>query len=107
MRSPARTVAGRVNATTRASAGPASGARLFTYLGGTQVDAGNTVASAPTPDRPDLDAQPLLGAGERQGMYQVIVRKPGHADWVRGILVTGDRCHVKTVELTALLRPQG
>lgn len=58
------------------------------------------------PGRPDLDAQPLVSAGERPGTYTVTVRKPGFVDWVRsGVVVTADECHVHTVELTARLRP--
>lgn len=56
--------------------------------------------------RPDLDALPLVSAGERPGTYTVTVRKAGFRDWQRtGVLVTADECHVHPVELTARLQP--
>src|SRR5918993_476422 len=82
----------------------ASGARLLTYLQSTPVDTGTSFGTAYPPGRPDLDSMPLVGAGERPGTYRVIVRKPGYIDWVRtGVRVTSDECHVRQVELTALL----
>ena len=57
-------------------------------------------------DRPDLDALPLVSAGERPGTYTVRVRKSGFRDWQRtGVVVTADECHVHPVELTARLQP--
>jgi hypothetical protein len=57
------------------------------------------------PNRPDLDAQLLRGAGERPGTYTATVRKAGFVDWVRsGIVVTADDCHVRPVALTARLQ---
>ena len=58
------------------------------------------------PNRPDLDAQELVSAGERPGTYTVTVRKGGFRDWQRtGVVVTADECHVHPVELTARLQP--
>ena len=58
------------------------------------------------PNRPDLDAQELVSAGERPGTYTVTVRKAGFRDWQRtGVVVTADECHVHPVELTARLQP--
>lgn len=58
------------------------------------------------PNRPDLDVQPLVSAGERPGTYTVTVRKGGFRDWQRtGVVVTADECHVHPVELTARLQP--
>lgn len=58
------------------------------------------------PDRPDLDVQPLVSAGERPGTYTVTVRKGGFHDWQRtSVVVTADECHVHPVELTARLQP--
>jgi len=55
-------------------------------------------------NRPDLDALPLFGAGERAGVYTITVRKPGFADWGQaGVRVTKDECHVNTRVLTAQL----
>ncbi len=57
-------------------------------------------------NRPDLDAQPLVSAGERPGTYTVTVRKAGFRDWQRsGVVVTADECHVHPVDLTARLQP--
>jgi len=48
----------------------------------------------------------LSTAGERAGVYSVVVRSPGYRDWTRsGIRVTGDQCHVRPVNLTAELLP--
>lgn len=56
------------------------------------------------PNRPDLDDQPLVGAGEREGTYMVTVRKAGFLDWERtNVVVTADECHVRPVALTARL----
>ena len=77
----------------------ASGAQLIAQDG-----AYADTASYP-PNRPDLDAQPLVSAGERPGAYTVRVSKPGFLDWVRGgIIVTADECHVRPVALTARLQ---
>lgn len=77
----------------------ASGAQLIAQEG-----AYADTASYP-PNRPDLDARPLVSAGERPGTYTVRVSKPGFLDWVRGgIIVTADECHVRPVALTARLQ---
>jgi hypothetical protein len=56
--------------------------------------------------RPDLDAYPLVSAGERAGTYQVTVTKPGYAPWMRSnVTVTSNACHVNRTELTARLQP--
>ena len=56
------------------------------------------------PNRPDLENQPLVGAGEREGTYTVTVRKDGFLDWERtNVVVTADECHVRPVALTAPL----
>jgi hypothetical protein len=45
-------------------------------------------------------------AAERAGTYAVTVQHPGYALWQRaGVRVTHDGCHVRTVQLTALLQP--
>lgn len=76
----------------------ASGAML-TIRDGAYAD-----SSAMPANRPDLDALPLWGAGERAGLYAITVRKPGFADWKKaGVRVTRDECHVNTRELTAQL----
>jgi hypothetical protein len=82
------------------SAGVASGASLV-------VREGSYKDSVATPDsRPDLDDSPLFAAGERAGTYQVTVLKPGYAAWLKSnVRVTSNRCHVNTVNLTALLQP--
>jgi hypothetical protein len=55
--------------------------------------------------RPDLDAFPLLSAGERAGTYQITVSRLGYAPWSRSdIRITGNECHVNPVSLTALLQ---
>ena len=46
-------------------------------------------------------------AFERAGTYTVRVERAGYRPWERaGVVVTGTQCHVLTVVLTALLRPQ-
>ena len=82
------------------SAGVASGASLV-------VREGSYKDSVAAPDsRPDLDDSPLFAAGERAGTYQVTVLKPGYAAWLQSnVRVTSNRCHVNTVNLTALLQP--
>lgn len=58
------------------------------------------------PNRPDLDARPLVSAGERPGTYAVTVRKSGFRDWQRsGVVVRADECHVHPAQLTARLQP--
>jgi hypothetical protein len=48
----------------------------------------------------------LLGAGERAGNYEVIVRHPRYMEWrVDSIRVTEDECYVRPVLLTARLQP--
>jgi hypothetical protein len=55
-------------------------------------------------NRADLDSLPLLGAGERAGVYLVTVRKAGYVDWVRrDVRVSANECHVISVTLTARL----
>lgn len=80
--------------------GASSGATLVT------VDQNGSVDSlvAP-PNRPDLDAVPLMGAGEHAGTFVVTVRKTGYRDWVRsGVRVASDGCHVRLTTLTALVQ---
>jgi hypothetical protein len=56
--------------------------------------------------RPELNAFPLLTAGERAGTYQVSVSKPGYLPWSRSnVRITGNECHVNPVSVTALLQP--
>ena len=44
-------------------------------------------------------------ARERAGRYTVRVEQPGYQPWERtGVRVTRDECHVRTVELIALLQ---
>ncbi|MEM1042010.1 MAG: carboxypeptidase-like regulatory domain-containing protein [Bacteroidota bacterium] len=53
------------------------------------------------PEPGDLD---LLGAWERAGRYDVTISKAGYQTWRReNVRVTEDECHVRTVELEALL----
>jgi hypothetical protein len=80
-------------------AGVASGASLV-------VREGSYKDSVAAPNsRPDLDNYALLAAGERSGTYQVTVLKPGYAAWLQSnVRVTSNRCHVNTVNLTALLQ---
>lgn len=80
-------------------AGVASGASLV-------VREGSYKDSVAAPNSsPDVDNYPLLAAGERSGTYQVTVLKTGYTAWVKNnVLVTSNRCHVNTVNLTALLQ---
>jgi hypothetical protein len=81
-------------------AGVASGASLVVREGSYK----DSVAAENS--RPDLDNSPLLAAGERSGTYQVTVLKPGYAAWLQSnVRVTNNKCHVNTVNLTALLQP--
>jgi hypothetical protein len=49
---------------------------------------------------------PYQLAHEKSGEYTVTVQKSGYARWSReGVRVTRGECHVRTVELTALLQP--
>lgn len=83
----------------------ASGARLLTDLAGTPVDTAQSFPTAFPAGQPSLDSMPLLGAGERAGVYRVTVRKAGYADWLRaGVRVTEDECHVRPTTLTAQLQ---
>lgn len=48
----------------------------------------------------------MLGAGEREGTYDIRITKPGFADWMASqVTVTADECHVQTVLLEANLVP--
>jgi hypothetical protein len=76
----------------------ASGAQLV-LRDGAYADS----ASYP-PNRSDLDALSLNGAGERAGTYEVTVRKAGFMTWQRqAVRVTANECHVNSVSLTAML----
>ena len=45
-------------------------------------------------------------AGERAGVYSVEVERAGFATWrVGDVVVSADRCHVRTVRLVARLQP--
>lgn len=45
------------------------------------------------------------GADERPGFYEVVVRAPGYAEWVRnGVIVRAGDCHVNSVQLEARLQ---
>jgi hypothetical protein len=56
--------------------------------------------------RPELNAFPLLTAGERAGTYQISVSKPGYLPWSRSsVRITANECHVNPVSVTALLQP--
>ena len=77
----------------------ASGAQLIAR------DGAYADTSSYPPNRADLDALPLVAAGERAGTYTVTVRKTGFLDWERShIVVTADECHVRPVALTARLK---
>ena len=55
---------------------------------------------------PELNAFPLLTAGERAGTYQISVSKPGYLQWSRSnVRITANECHVNPVSVTALLQP--
>jgi len=55
---------------------------------------------------PELNALPLLTAGERAGTYQVSVSKPGYLPWLRSnVRITANECHVNPTSVTALLQP--
>ncbi len=44
-------------------------------------------------------------AYERPGTYSITLEAPGYKPWRRdNVVVTGDRCHVKTVSVTALMQ---
>ena len=46
----------------------------------------------------------LSTAGERPGVYSVLVRSPNYRDWTRsGNEVTADQCHVRPVSVMARL----
>ncbi len=48
----------------------------------------------------------VQAAGERPGRYDVLVRIGGYGDWsALGVTVEGGVCHVRTVELRAVLLP--
>lgn len=53
------------------------------------------------------DDQPLVGADDRPGVYDVAVRKAGYVAWRRAGVEVRDGCpHIRTVRLTArLARP--
>lgn len=58
-------------------------------------------------DQPYYNSTPLWGfaSAEREGTYDVRVRRPGYQLWERrGVRVTSDQCHVNTVELEARLQ---
>jgi hypothetical protein len=56
--------------------------------------------------RPELNALPLLTAGERAGTYQISVSKPGYLPWSRSnVRITANECHVNPASVTALLQP--
>lgn len=59
------------------------------------------------PSQPDSLQSPVLrGAWERPGVYTVFITKLGYRPWSCGdVVVTEDRCHVRTVELEARLEP--
>ena len=80
---------------------PLTGSTSLTLREGGFVDSMMTPSHATT--------NYLLGthaSHERAGTYVVRVQRAGHADWERtGVEVTGDVCHVQTVELDALLQP--
>jgi hypothetical protein len=47
----------------------------------------------------------LGAAGERVGIYNVMVRSPGYLPWTRtGVQVIEEGCHVRTVNFTALMQ---
>lgn len=76
----------------------ASGATLEVH------DGSFTESSTWPAGRPDLDAFPLTAAGERSGTYTATVTKSGYAKWTKNsIKVSADKCHVKTVTITARL----
>ena len=52
-----------------------------------------------------LDSLPIGLAYEHQGSYAVTVAKPGYSGWTQSsVVVTADQCHVRTVNLVALLQ---
>lgn len=49
----------------------------------------------------------IVAAGERQGTYELVINKMGYEEWrSEGIIVSGDICHVETVNLDAFLVPE-
>ena len=78
----------------------ASGARLV-VRDGAYADSMEVPAN-----RPGLDAQALVGAFERTGLYSVTVRKSSYQDWMRTNIGVGrGRCDLRAVSLTARLQP--
>lgn len=81
------------------TAGIASGATALAR-DGTFVDSVSVPAN-----RPVLDSEALLLAGQRGGTYTVTVRKSGYHDWTRlNVQVATGPCHPLPVTLTALLQ---
>jgi hypothetical protein len=79
----------------------------------TPVAAGATVLivdgayrdSVVVPGDPSDESRQLALAGERPGIYTIVVNKPGYASWSRaGVEVTRDDCHVQPVAVTAELQ---
>ncbi len=81
---------------------PAAAALVATS--GTFVDSvGPRAPSQPVANGPSVLV--LSTAGERPGIYSVVVRAPGYREWGRtNIRVTADRCHVRPTTLTAHLQ---
>lgn len=51
------------------------------------------------------DSTPISLAYEHAGVYAVTVSKPGYGSWAKpGVTVSADECHVKTVQLAAVLQ---
>jgi len=81
-------------------AGIASGASLVARDGAFKDSVSHPSGS------PELNALPLLTAGERAGTYQISVSKPGYLPWSRSnVRITANECHVNPASITALLQP--
>ena len=55
---------------------------------------------------PCSDSTPIFAVLEKQGIYSVVVSKPGYQDFrVDNVVVSRDVCHVITVSIDARLSP--
>lgn len=80
---------------------PAASNAIGVAQDGSFVD---TLEYVPTPDPTTLLT--MVGAWERQGTYDITVSKTGYLTWHRdSVVVTGDQCHVHTVQIEVLLQP--
>jgi hypothetical protein len=65
---------------------------------------GSGADSIVVPSDTSFNSRSIAGPFEQRGIFHVIVKHDGYRDWSTSVGVDGDKCHVRTVDVTARMQ---